>query len=121
MARMSVRADEIIESIGMIEQLLSSLPGGDINTYVRDIPDGCALGYTEAPRGETLYWVMVRDGKIERCKVRDPSFCNWLAIEYAVLDNIVPDFPVINKSLSLSYSGKKSIDYYKKNHIFSKF
>jgi Ni,Fe-hydrogenase III large subunit/Ni,Fe-hydrogenase III component G len=105
LARMSVRADEVIESISMIEQSLSSLPGGDINTPVMDIPDGFALGYTEAPRGETLYWVMVRDGKIERCKVRDPSFCNWLAIEYAVLDNIVPDFPVINKSLSLSYSG----------------
>jgi len=105
LARMSIRTDEVIECISMIEQSLSSLPGGDINTPVGNIPDGCALGYTETPRGETLYWVMIRDGKIERCKVRAPSFCNWLAIEYAVLDNIVPDFPVINKSLSLSYSG----------------
>ncbi|TFH47421.1 MAG: hypothetical protein E4G94_00090 [ANME-2 cluster archaeon] len=104
-ARTSVRADEVNESMSIIEQALHSLPEGDIKTPVRDIPDGYSLGYTEAPRGETLYWVMVRDGMIERCKVRDPSFCNWLAIEYAVLDNIVPDFPLINKSLSLSYSG----------------
>jgi len=104
-ARTVVRAEEICESIGIIEQALWSLPDGDINVKVDEIPDGAALGYTEAPRGETLYWVKVKDNRIERCKVRDPSFCNWLAIEYAVLDNIVPDFPIINKSLSLSYSG----------------
>ncbi|VVB85363.1 Membrane-bound hydrogenase subunit alpha [uncultured archaeon] len=104
-ARTRVRADEVYESIGIIEQALSRLPDGDIKISVKEIHDGYALGYTEAPRGETLYWVMIENNRIERCKVRDPSFCNWLAIEYAVLDNIVPDFPIINKSLSLSYSG----------------
>jgi Ni,Fe-hydrogenase III large subunit len=104
-ARTLVRADEVYESITLIQQALSRLPEGDIRTDVNQIPDGYALGYTEAPRGETLYWVHISNGRIERCKVRDPSFCNWLAIEYAVLDNIVPDFPIINKSLSLSYSG----------------
>ncbi len=104
-SRTRVRADEIYESINMIEQALSRLPDGDIKYDLKEILDGYALGYTEAPRGETLYWVMIENNRIERCKVRDPSFCNWLAIEYAVLDNIVPDFPIINKSLSLSYSG----------------
>lgn len=104
-ARTMVRADEACEAIAIIEQALLSLPDGEINEKVDGIPDGHALGYTEAPRGETLYWVMTENNRIERCKVRDPSFCNWLAIEYAVLDNIVPDFPIINKSLSLSYSG----------------
>jgi Ni,Fe-hydrogenase III large subunit len=89
----------------LIEQALWSLPDGEIEMNISGIPDGYALGYTEAPRGETLYWIMMEDNNIVRCKVRDPSFCNWLAIEYAVLDNIVPDFPIINKSLSLSYSG----------------
>jgi Ni,Fe-hydrogenase III large subunit/Ni,Fe-hydrogenase III component G len=104
-ARTRARADEVYESISIVEQALSRLPEGDIRVNVKDIPDGYAIGYTEAPRGETLYWVMVENNRIERCKARDPSFCNWLAIEYAVLDNIVPDFPIINKSLSLSYSG----------------
>ncbi|MBW6518234.1 MAG: NADH-quinone oxidoreductase subunit C [ANME-2 cluster archaeon] len=104
-ARTRIRSHEVFESISIIQQALASLPEGDIDARVKDVPDGYAFGYTEAPRGENLYWVMVRDGRIERCKVRDPSFCNWLSIEYAVLDNIVPDFPIINKSLSLSYSG----------------
>jgi len=106
-ARTVVRSDEVLQSFSIIRQALQTLEstGNDLNVDVGDIPSGCALGYTEAPRGETIYWIMVKDGKIERCKVRDPSYCNWPAIEYAVLDNIVPDFPLINKSLSLSYSG----------------
>lgn len=107
-ARTSVRSEEVKESFSIIKQslqVLESLPDVGIRIDVADIPNGCALGYTEAPRGETVYWVMVKDGGIERCKVRDPSYCNWPAIEYAVFDNIVPDFPLINKSLSLSYSG----------------
>jgi Ni,Fe-hydrogenase III large subunit/Ni,Fe-hydrogenase III component G len=104
-ARTMLRAFEVFESLSIIQQALSRLPEGDNKTDIGQIPDGYALGSTEAPRGETLYWVNISNNKIERCKVRDPSFCNWLAIEYAVLDNIVPDFPIINKSLSLSYSG----------------
>ncbi|CAG1003059.1 MAG: NADH-quinone oxidoreductase subunit C [Candidatus Methanoperedens sp.] len=104
-ARTMVRADEVCESVGLIEQALWSLPEGDIMMMVNEIPEGQALGYCEAPRGETIYWIRTSGNMIERCKVRDPSFCNWLSIEYAVLDNIVPDFPIINKSLSLSYSG----------------
>jgi Ni,Fe-hydrogenase III large subunit len=38
-------------------------------------------------------------------KVTDPSFKNWPGLSHAVPGNIVPDFPVINKSFNLSYSG----------------
>jgi Ni,Fe-hydrogenase III large subunit len=48
---------------------------------------------------------MSGDGKPYRHKIRDPSFYNWLAMECAVLGNIVPDFPLINKSMNLSYAG----------------
>ena len=45
------------------------------------------------------------EGKIFRWKITDPSFHNWRALKVAVRNNIVPDFPVINKSFNLSYSG----------------
>ena len=45
------------------------------------------------------------DGMIRRCHPHDPSWQNWPVIEHAIIDNIVPDFPLINKSFNLSYSG----------------
>ena len=33
-------------------------------------------------------------------------WANWPVLEHAVIGNIVPDFPLINKSFNLSYSGQ---------------
>ena len=46
------------------------------------------------------------DGGIRRCHPHDPSWNNWPVLEHAVIGNIVPDFPLINKSFNLSYSGQ---------------
>ncbi len=45
------------------------------------------------------------NGRIRRCHAHDPSWHNWPVLEHAVIGNIVPDFPLINKSFNLSYSG----------------
>jgi formate hydrogenlyase subunit 5 len=66
---------------------------------------GFALSLVEAPRGQSVHWLKIKDGFVDRYKVRTASFCNWQAIEHAVLGNIVPDFPLINKSMNLSYAG----------------
>lgn len=108
MARMRVRLDEIQESIVLIQQVRDRIPSGDVKVPVKSAPDpgAWALSAVESWRGETLYFVMGgENGKIHRCKVRDPSFVNWPAIQYAVLGNIIPDFPLINKSFNLSYAG----------------
>ncbi len=44
-------------------------------------------------------------GALSRVDVRDPSFLNWTALGHAGVGNMVPDFPLINKSFNLSYSG----------------
>ena len=44
--------------------------------------------------------------RLERCKIKDPSVNNWPALVEAVQGNIIADFPVINKSFNLSYSGQ---------------
>jgi Ni,Fe-hydrogenase III large subunit len=60
----------------------------------------------EGWRGEILHWIRTGPGnQLERCKIKDPSLNNWPALVEAVQGNIVPDFPVINKSFNLSYSG----------------
>jgi Ni,Fe-hydrogenase III large subunit/Ni,Fe-hydrogenase III component G len=106
-ARFNVRVDEVRESFRIIEQLQHQHRNEEIMSSVGEVPSRrYALGYTEGWRGEIVHWVMTDDaGKIYRWKITDPSFHNWRAIKLAVLKNIVPDFPVINKSFNLSYSG----------------
>ncbi len=104
MARFSLKYQEIRASLRYIQELLVFTPDGPAGVPVQ-VHDGCALVATESPRGMTLHWVYIRNGVIHRYKVRTASFCNWYAIEHAVIGNIVADFPVINKSLNLSYAG----------------
>lgn len=107
-ARLRVRGDEIHESIRLIRDMRDRIPDGPIANEPRDSPNlgEWTLSAVEGWRGEILYAVMAdEDGRIHRCKVRDPSFVNWPAIQWAVLGNIIPDFPLINKSFNLSYAG----------------
>jgi Ni,Fe-hydrogenase III large subunit/Ni,Fe-hydrogenase III component G len=104
LARFNVKTAEINDSAMLIRTLISQLKPGAVNTKIEN-KDGYALVLIEAPRGQSLQWVCVKNGLIDRFKVRTASFCNWQAIEHAVIGNIVPDFPLINKSLNLSYAG----------------
>ena len=68
--------------------------------------DRVALGYVEGWRGEIYHWIRTLPGnRLARCKIKDPSLQNWPALSEAILGNIIPDFPVVNKSFNLSYSG----------------
>ena len=104
MCRFEIKAAEIADSVDIINKLLGDLKAGEIMVPVK-LNDGFAPMLLEAPRGQTFCWVAIENGMVSRYKVRTASFCNWRAIEHAVLDNIVPDFPLINKSLNLSYAG----------------
>ncbi|MDO5853601.1 MAG: hydrogenase large subunit [Thermoplasmata archaeon] len=103
-ARTLVRLGEITESISLIHQCIQSMEPGE--TRVRVTPkDGVRCAVVEAPRGELVHCAVIEDGKISRYNVRDPSFMDWPGMSRAVPGNVVPDFPLINKSFSLSYSG----------------
>lgn len=106
-SRMKVKIQEVYESFKLIYDALHAMPQGPLCGILKPLrPSQNALGYVESPRGECFHWISTdRQGKISRWKVQSPSFSNWPLIEYAVLDNIVPDFPLINKSMNLSYSG----------------
>ena len=106
-ARVRVRVEEIRESLEMIETLLTELPNGPLRTAWR-IPadDAEGLGLVEGFRGEILAYVRFgADNTVARYYPRDPSWLNWPALELLIHDNIVPDFPVCNKSVNGSYSG----------------
>jgi formate hydrogenlyase subunit 5 len=103
-SRFNVKVEEIIESIRIIRKIIWELPSGEIKKDII-LKDGFIISMIEAPRGQNLHYVHLKNGAIQRYKIRTASFCNWQAIEHAVLGNIVPDFPLINKSLNLSYAG----------------
>ncbi|MGC2424223.1 MAG: NADH-quinone oxidoreductase subunit C [Nitrospirota bacterium] len=106
-SRMMVRADEAECSFSIIDSLLEQRHEGGLTVPAGKYPAGNrALGYVEGPRGSIFYWVMAAgDGRPLRVKVRSASFCNWPLMSYAIHGNIVPDFPLVNKSFNLSYSG----------------
>ena len=105
MARAHIRIDETAISARIICDALEQLPGGPTCVPHPPPANGNGTSAVESPRGELLYWVKVRDGKITRCHIKSPSFQNWQALPLAMPGNIIADFPLINKSFNLSYSG----------------
>lgn len=105
LARIKVRVAEFEEAMRLIKVFLNKvIPGEKINLQVES-KEGSALGYAEGWRGPVLCWLKTdTSGLIERCKIVDPSFHNWQGLSYAVLGDIIPDFPLCNKSFNLSYS-----------------
>jgi Ni,Fe-hydrogenase III large subunit len=109
-ARLSVKVQEIREACRLAGAFLTDLRAGapvlSPQPAGRLRGEAHGLGWVESPRGEYLVYVAIESGPtLSRVHLRDPSFLNWPAIERAVQGNIVPDFPLCNKSLNLSYSG----------------
>jgi len=90
----------------LIEEALKHLPEGPLAATLRSIPEqSMALSAIEGSRGEIICAICSKDGVISRVAVRDPSFIHWQLFPHLVTSDMVPDFPLINKSLNLSYSG----------------
>lgn len=106
-SRFWVRYKEVMSAFKLLEQFMQKLSEGPIKTEWQ-VPKQNAegLGIVEGWRGEIVSFVRFdADNKIARFYPRDPSIINWPVLEKLVLNNIVPDFPVCNKSLNGSYSG----------------
>jgi Ni,Fe-hydrogenase III large subunit/Ni,Fe-hydrogenase III component G len=106
-ARVAVRFDETRESLRLMRELCAALPGGAVRADIT-LPTRSAFGagWVEGWRGEVFVALELDDAsRIRRCHCHDPSWQNWPVLEHATIGNIVPDFPLINKSFNLSYSG----------------
>jgi len=106
-ARLMVRVDEAREAARLIKAALEALPEGNLDVGILELPEGeGAFGLVEGWRGPIWHWLVAgKNNTLRRVKVKDPSFANWPALNYAILKNIVPDFPLVNKSFNLSYAG----------------
>ncbi len=106
-ARVIVRFEELQASIRLATRMLESLPAGPIRAATQtEAVAGIGIGLIEGWRGPVMVALEADgEGGIARCHPHDPSWQNWPVLEHAILGNIVPDFPLINKSFNLSYSG----------------
>ncbi|MDA8389968.1 MAG: NADH-quinone oxidoreductase subunit C [Gammaproteobacteria bacterium] len=106
--RVSVRFQETFESLRLSRIILENLPRTECGAALPDVPaGGFGVGLVEGWRGPVLVALETGDGgRIRRCHPHDPSWQNWPVVEHATIGNIVPDFPLINKSFNLSYSGQ---------------
>jgi Ni,Fe-hydrogenase III large subunit len=105
-ARVWIRAREVEQSLSLIDQILDRLPEGPLRAkedQVWEPREGIAI--VEGFRGDILVWLRLRDGRVERCHLRDPSWFQWPLLEAAIEGNIVADFPLCNKSFNCAYSG----------------
>lgn len=105
--RMNTKIQECFESINLMISAIENMNSGKTVELFENVePYRFAFSMTESPRGENIHWIMTGENNtLFRYKIRTPSFCNWPALCCAVKGNIVPDFPLINKSFNLSYAG----------------
>ena len=106
-ARFHVRAQEAHESLRLVREALARMPTGPIRSPLAatPLPGASALAAAEGPRGASWVWLRAgADGTIDRLRLRSASFANWPVVAAAVPGNLVPDFPLINKSFELCYA-----------------
>lgn len=104
--RLIQRIEESAETFKIIRQAVTEIPQGELMRKLPDlIPNQTAIGYTESARGANVHWVMTgENNSIYRYSVRSASHCNWPVLPLCVPGNIIPDFPLINKSFELCYA-----------------
>ena len=105
--RAVVRWLEIQRSLEFLLELLERAPSGDIYTPPGALaPNAMAFGLCEGWRGETMHVVFTDGaGEVAFVKAKDPSIHNWLGLALAMRGGAISDFPICNKSFSLSYAG----------------
>jgi len=103
-ARLDMREVELVQSFAILGELLSGnfAPGGVKNLNIGASHIGVAR--VESPRGETVCTVQTDGSTIERLHLRTGSYANWPAAAHAARENLLPDFPLINKSFELCYA-----------------
>jgi Ni,Fe-hydrogenase III large subunit len=102
-ARYEQRALELWQSFDLLEGLLD----GPVSPSRAepDTPSGApGIGIVEGPRGRTTCIVEPDGDRIGRLHLRTASFANWPAVAAAAAGNLLPDFPLINKSFELCYA-----------------
>ncbi len=105
-ARCAVKRDEVVEALRLICAALRGLPADYAPRAIElRVAEGSAVGLVEGPRGaETIAVHADATGRLTRVHAISASYRNWPVVAKAMDGNIVPDFPLVNKSFNLCYA-----------------
>jgi Ni,Fe-hydrogenase III large subunit len=106
-ARARVRGLEIQRSGEFLQEQLTMPPDGGVGgELTAPAPDALAVALVEGWRGEVCHVALTDSSSRFRCyKIVDPSFHNWIGLAQVLRGQAISDFPLCNKSFSLSYCG----------------
>ncbi len=107
-SRVQIRKEEVKQSVSYIKQLLKEVPHFNKPENINFMPqkEKFILSLVEGWRGEICHCAITSaKGNLVIYKIKDPSYHNWMALSQAVRNNDISDFPICNKSFSLSYCG----------------
>ena len=107
-SRVQIRKEEIKQSVSYIKEMLQNVPEFSKPEIFTLLPqqEKLIVSLVEGWRGEICHCAITDEaGKLVVYKIKDPSFHNWMALAQSVRNNDISDFPICNKSFSLSYSG----------------
>jgi Ni,Fe-hydrogenase III large subunit len=102
-ARLELRATELETTCDVLDELLARPLAPGTTTRAGE-PRPLGIGRVESPRGATLAAVELSGARIARLRLRTGSYANWPALAHAATGNLLPDFPLINKSFELCYA-----------------
>jgi Ni,Fe-hydrogenase III large subunit len=101
--RLEQRALELLQTFALLEALLDA-PVGPAGGELLGFEQPIGVGRVESPRGATSC-IVERDGdRVERLRLRTGSYANWPVVAHAAAGNLLPDFPLVNKSFELCYA-----------------
>lgn len=101
--RMAIRAIELEQAFGLLDDLLAD-PVEAGKTRVAGAPVELGVGRVESPRGETVCLIEREGDELRALHLRTGSYANWPVLTHVVPGNLLPDFPLINKSFELCYA-----------------
>ena len=102
-ARLEQRQLELEQSFELLMQLFER-PVEPSSTLNGDDEQRLGASRVESPRGATLCVVERAGDRVERVHLWTGSYANWPVVAFAAAGNMLPDFPLINKSFELCYA-----------------
>lgn len=112
-ARVVVRVGELFDSIRLVREGLTRLPGGAVLAEVSsEIPAGrTGISVVEAPRGEAVHYVLTGDdNRPFRWRVRAPTYPNLQALPAMVAGAAIADVPITLGSLDPCFSCTERVE-----------